>query len=98
MQKEHAKAIIAEMVAEITALVEEIKAIDPEEVEAAVAAKIAEIQAKAELQIAKLGHKHYEKAADSYYVAIGGDTVAGTGINADNGEKRYVELIGEAYG
>ena len=92
------EAKLAEVIAEITAFVEEIKNIPAEDVEAAVDAFVAEIKAKLQLEAAKLGHQHYVKDDNSYYVAIGGDTVKGTAIDTDEDEVRYFDLIAENYG
>lgn len=68
-----------------------------DELKAKLDAYVEEIKAKSALEFAKLGHKHYEADADSFYLAIGGDTLHGTGLNVDDliagTVKRYNDLV-----
>lgn len=79
------KAKVAEIVANITAIIDEAKDLTKEDLKALI-----------DLEIAKNGHKHYDANQEtSYYVAIGGDTVSGTGI--DREAKAYYDLVSEYY-
>jgi len=62
---------------------------------------IDQLKAKYDEMIYDATHGEYTVKADSYYVALGGDTVAGTGILMDivNGSaKRYNDLVAAYYG
>ena len=49
-----------------------------------------------DITLKKIDHKHYEKTDDSYYVAIGGDTVSGTNLDK-KAKESYQKLIAEEY-
>lgn len=56
-------------------------------------AYIEAIRAEMSAEMKKISHKKYEADEDSYYVAIGGDTVRATNIGRD--EKTYYDLLAE---
>lgn len=64
-------------------------------VDAYVRAQIESLKETFKTEAAKAGHKPFKADADSYYVAIGGDTVKGVGIGRD--ENGYYDLVGAHY-
>ncbi|MBR4890511.1 MAG: S-layer homology domain-containing protein [Clostridia bacterium] len=91
------EAKFAEIVSDLEAIAAEIESISADDVKAVIDAKIDELKAQAALQVAKLGHKHYEADEDALYVAIAGiDTITGLGLVGE--ELPYTDLVAEAYG
>ena len=86
------EAEIAEIVADVNALIDEIKGISADDVKAVVDGYIADLKAKAALEYAKLGHKPYAAEEGDLYVALGAN-VAGLGDD----DARYYELVAEEY-
>ena len=87
------EARINEFVADVAEIINIIRTTSPEEVKAEVNAYIEAMKAELAAEIAKLGHKKYEAGDDSYYVALGGNTVRAANIGRD--EETYYDLIGE---
>ncbi len=88
---EEDEARINAFIDSVTELVGTIASSSPEDIKAAIGAHIAELQEKAALELAKIGHKHYTTDEDGYYVAIGGDTVAASNITNEN--NKYHNLL-----
>lgn len=89
------EARINEFISTVTDLVEIVKSTSPEDVKAEIDAYIAQLQAEVALELAKNSHKYYATNEDSYYVAIGGDTLKGVGLTNPYEEKSYYTLITE---
>ena len=87
------EAEIAKIVADVTALIDEIKGVSAEDVKAVVDAYIAELEATAALEYAKLGHKPYAAEEGDLYVALGANEA---GLGDD--DARYYELVAAEYG
>ncbi len=92
--EDEAKA--AEFAAIAFDIIDIIKNTSKEDVKVAVDEYLGGVKVKFALEFAKLGHKHYAADEDSYYVAIGGDTLFGTGITRQ--DKLYSDLVSDALG
>jgi len=86
------EAKIAEIVDDVTALIDEIKGLSAEDAKAIIDGYVAELKAKASLEYAKLGHKPYAKESGDLYVAIGANV---EGIGRD--DAAYYELVADEY-
>ena len=87
------EAKVAEFAEIAVDIIDIVKNTSKEDVKAAVDEYLEGLKAEFTLEFAKLGHKHYE---GNNYVAIGGDTLFGTGITRQ--DKLYSELVSEALG
>ncbi len=90
------KAIITAFIEDLEELLNIINTTSKEEVETKINAYIENAKATIAAETTKLGHRKFEANPDSYYIAIGGDTVRAT--NVGRGEKTYYEALAEELG
>lgn len=90
------EAIITEFIENFEEILNIINTTSKEEVEAKINAYIENAKATVEAETKKLGHKKFEATPDSYYLAIGGDTVRATNVGRD--ENTYYEALAEELG
>ncbi|MBO5955909.1 MAG: hypothetical protein J6Q10_03825, partial [Clostridia bacterium] len=86
------EAKLAEIVADLDDIAEQVKDFSFEDAKAIVDDYVAGLKAKVAKEYAKLGHKHYENADNGFYVAVNAN-VDGIGRN----DASYFELVADVY-
>lgn len=88
--------VYAQVKQDVAELIAALETVTPETIQAKVGAYINSIQAKYLVLIDDAMHGKYVPNGESYYVALGGDTVYGTGIGRN--DDGYFDLLLEALG
>ena len=89
-------AVLSQLKDDLLRLIDLLKSTEPDDFKRTARSFIGELKEKYAELIYAATHGAYVPNADSYYVALGGDTVYGTGL--DRSDKGYYDLLAEALG